>query len=73
MTLRERAAKALDDSLHAETMRVGVHVPVARGALAAWLDGAVRLKAATVREYVNYLNMIVRTASRRNAAGGGSI
>lgn len=55
MTLRDRAAKALDVSLDDAAAKRGIYTDKARDTLAAYLDGAVRLKARTVRSYCKYL------------------
>lgn len=54
-TLKQKAAGALDATLDAAARQRGVHTDKARDTLAAYLDGAVKLKASTVRAYVQYL------------------
>ena len=58
--LRYRAAVALDLSLVAASQRVGIRTDKARDTLAAYLDGALKLKATTIRAYINYLNMVAK-------------
>lgn len=55
MTLRERAAKALDVSLSDAMAMRGIHTEHYRWALAGWLDGARKLKSSTVRIMCSYL------------------
>ena len=55
MTLRNRAAKALDVSLTDAVAKRGIYTDKARDTLAAYLDGVVKLKARTVRAYCKYL------------------
>ena len=55
MTLRDKAAAAIDTTLDAATMKRGIYTDKARNTLAAYLDGAVKLRASTIRNYVRYL------------------
>lgn len=55
MTLRERAANALDLTHFTER---GIHIVAVRNTLASWLDGKIELKSATVRVYSKYLESI---------------
>ena len=58
MTLRDKAAAAIDTTLDAATMKRGVYTDKARNTLAAYLDGAVKLLASTIRNYVRYLRSV---------------
>ena len=58
MTLRDKAADAIDTTLDAATMKRGVYTDKARNTLAAYLDGAVKLRASTIRNYVRYLRSV---------------
>ena len=58
MTLRDKAAAAIDTTLDAATMKRGVYTDKARNTLAAYLDGAVKLRASTIRNYVRYLRSV---------------
>ena len=60
MTLRDRAAKALDLTLIAASRNLGIHTETMRGYVSAWLDGAA-IKISTVRRAVDYLEMIARS------------
>ena len=55
-----RAATALDVSLSAAACKRGIYTDKARNTLATYLDGAVNLKAKTVRRYIKYLQMVAR-------------
>ena len=55
MTLRDKAAYALDQSLSNAAMNRGIYTDKARWTLAAWLDGAIKVKASTIRAYSKYL------------------
>ena len=57
MTLRDRAALALDKSLYDASINRGIYTDKARWALACHLDGAVRLKASTIRALCKYLRV----------------
>lgn len=58
MTLKDKAAKALDESLDDASNNRGIYTDKARTALAAWLDGQIKLKASTVRVFCNYLTSL---------------
>lgn len=58
MTLRDKAAAALDATLDAATSKRGIYTDKARNTLAAYLDRAVNLRASTVRNYVRYLRSV---------------
>ena len=59
MTLQQRAAEALD-ATHAKTNR-GLLTLQARDTLAAYLDGAAKLKASYARKLCSYLEMVARS------------
>ena len=58
MTLRDQAATALDTTLDAAANKRGIYTDKARNTLAAYLDGAVKLRASTIRNYVRYLRSV---------------
>ena len=60
MNIRDRAANALDISLNAATNKVGIRTDKVRFALAAYLDGATKLRVSTVRALCKYLEMVAR-------------
>ena len=55
MTLRAQAAAAIDATLSVASMKRGIYTDKARETLAAYLDGAIQLRASMVRTYVRYL------------------
>lgn len=57
MTLKDKAAMALDMSLDAAAANRGVYTDKARWILACYLDGA-KIKASTVRALVKYLGAV---------------
>jgi hypothetical protein len=59
MTLRDRAAAALDNTHAAAARRLGLDTDKARDIVAAYLDGQ-KMRATTVRRFVAYLEMIGR-------------
>lgn len=61
-TLKDKAAEVLDRTHNAAALRVGIYTDKVRDHLAAWLDGAVKLRASTVRREIDYLAMIARSA-----------
>ena len=64
MTLRDRAASALDATI--TTLNISDlqedkwASPKLRAAVAEWLDGKRRLPTSTVRVYIKYLEMVAR-------------
>jgi hypothetical protein len=60
MTITNRAAAALDMTHAAASRNIGIHTETARKVLAAYLDGAVKIKASTVAAYCKYLEMVGR-------------
>ena len=60
MNLKERAAASLDASLDAECRKVGIRTEQTRAVLAAYLDGAIKLRASLVRKLCAYLEMVAR-------------
>ena len=56
--LRNKAAFALDASLDDAARKRGIYTDKARDTLAAYLDGAAKLKASTVRAYMRYLSAL---------------
>jgi hypothetical protein len=56
MTLRDKAAKALD-ATHQHDGR-GPLTFKTRNAVAAWLDGAAKIRTSTIRKMVAYLEMV---------------
>ena len=60
MKLRDRAAKALDQTHGAAARKFGIHTDTMRDYLASWLDGA-KIKTSTVRRACDYLEMIARS------------
>ena len=55
MKLRDRVAAALDASLENAANKRGIYTDKVRDTLAAYLDGVAKLRASTVRKYVDYL------------------
>lgn len=64
MTMRDRAAKALDQTHSHAARKIGIHTDICRDTLACWLDGTFKTKISTIRQYVEYLEMVGRTATR---------
>ncbi len=60
MTIREQAAQSLDRTLDAASRKVGIHTDAVRAQVAAYLDGALKLKASAVRRRIRYLKMVAR-------------
>lgn len=58
MTLKDKAAKAIDLTLNAAASKRGIYTDKARNTLAAYLDGAISLRASTIRSYIRYLEMV---------------
>jgi len=58
MTIRNQAAVAIDATLDAATLNRGIYTDRIRETLAAYLDGATKLRASTVRAYIRYLRSV---------------
>lgn len=61
MTLRDKAATALDNTHAAAARKLGLHTDWNRDVVARWLDGA-KIATSLVRKSVAYLEMISRQA-----------
>lgn len=59
MTLRDKAATALDLTHDAASRKVGLHTDWNREVLANWLDGT-KIATNLVRKSIAYLEMIAR-------------
>ena len=57
MTLREKAASALDATHEAAARKFGLYTDSARDTLALYCDGG-RVRASYVRKLIKYLRMI---------------
>ncbi len=62
MTIRDRAARALDLTHAAASRNLGIHTETMRGYVSAWLDGTP-IKTSIVRRAIAYLEMIARNRS----------
>ena len=60
MTLKDRAAKALDLTHQTEARQIGIHALATRNYLAAWLDGVPK-KTKNVHQAIKYLEKIARS------------
>ena len=57
MTLKDRAARALDLTHRTQAHQIGIHAKATRNYVAAWLDGIPK-KRKNIIQAVRYLEMI---------------